>query len=63
MRKVLILIAAAALLCTAVPAMAADWEFFGIANIRTQWRSADQESRDNTQVVNPATGVAVQLRG
>jgi len=60
MRKVLILIAAAALLCTAVPAMAADWEFFGIANIRTQWRSADQESRDNTQVVNPATGMAVQ---
>ncbi len=60
MRKVLILIAAAALLCTSVPAMAADWEFFGVANFRTQWRSANTESRDNMQVVDSVTGVAAQ---
>ena len=50
MRKVLILIAAAALLCTAAPAMAADWEFFGIANIQTQWMSASGDSNDGTLV-------------
>jgi hypothetical protein len=47
MRKVLILIAAAALLCTSVPAMAADWEFFGIATFRTYWESANTESLAN----------------
>jgi hypothetical protein len=53
MRKVLILIAAAALLCTAAPAMAADWEFFGIANIRTQWMSGNDRSKDGTQLGAP----------
>jgi hypothetical protein len=46
--------------------MAADWEFFGIANIRTQWRTSNTQSRDNVQGVDvdplsPTFGQAVQF--
>jgi hypothetical protein len=52
MRKVLILIAAAALLCTAAPVMAADWEFYGIALFRTFWE------RDSKEVDTGGTNLA-----
>ena len=41
MKKLTILIAAAALVCFSVPAMAVDWNFYGNARMATFWTSED----------------------
>jgi len=42
MKKLTIIIAALALVCFAVPAMAVDWNFYGNARMATYWVSEDQ---------------------
>ena len=39
MKKLMILIAAIALVCFSVPAMAVDWNFYGNARMQTFWTS------------------------
>ena len=50
MKKLTILIAAAALVCFSVPAMAVDWNFYGSARMATFWSSED--SGDNGSEIN-----------
>jgi hypothetical protein len=47
MKKLFVFFAAVALVCAAVPAMAADWSFFGSARMATFWVSDDYGSSEN----------------
>ena len=47
MKKLTILMAAAALVCFSVPAMAVDWNFYGNARFETFWTSEDFGDGDN----------------
>jgi len=48
MKKFTILIAAIALVCFSVPAMAADWNFYGSARMQTTYFSDDFDDTLNT---------------
>jgi hypothetical protein len=50
MKKFTILIAALALVCFAVPAMAVDWNFYGNARMATYWVSQDQANDKTTDL-------------
>ena len=43
MKKFTILMAAIALVCFSVPAMAVDWNFYGNARMSTFWTSIDEK--------------------
>lgn len=51
MKKLTIIIAALALVCFAVPAMAVDWNFYGNARMATYYTSEDQADVENTDLI------------
>ncbi len=55
MKKFTILIAAIALVCFSVPAMAADWNFYGSARMATYYVSDDRGDNNDTPAGNDGT--------
>jgi hypothetical protein len=67
MKKLCVLLAAAALLCFTVPAMAVDWNFYGSARMATYWVHQDygdgNVTLDNGQTISNDNDLQWDLQG